>query len=119
MKRGQGRPKSVPSSHRRLLGDFDEDPLSGMANLFDMAMMFAVSLLLVLVTQSSVPELRSQQEEVTMLKNPGKPNMEIIRRKGRKLEHYRMSQQALGGEGERLGVAYRLKTGELVYVPGK
>lgn len=119
MKRGLRSTSGVPSAHRRLLGDFDEDPLSGMANLFDMAMMFAASLLLVLVTQSSLPELRSQQDETTVLKNPGKPNMEIIRRKGRKLEHYRMSQQALDGEGERLGVAYRLKTGELVYVPGK
>jgi len=43
--------------------------------------------------------------------------MEIIRRKGRKLEHYRITPRTLGGEGQRLGTAYRLKTGEVVYVP--
>ena len=54
---------------------------------------------------------------LTILKNPGQPNMEIIRRKGRKLEHYRITPRTLGGEGQRLGTAYRLKTGEVVYVP--
>lgn len=80
-------------------------------------MVFAVALLLALVVHLQLPELLSEQDEVTILKNPGKPNMEIIRRNGKKLEHYRMSRQTLGGEGEKLGTAYRLKTGEVVYVP--
>jgi len=80
-------------------------------------MVFAVALLLALVMHFHLPELLSGRDEVTILKNPGKPNMEIIRREGIKLEHYRMTMQTLGGEGERLGTAYRLKTGEVVYVP--
>jgi len=106
-----------PSAHRRLLASHDDDPLTSVANLFDVAMVFAVALLLALVTHFHLPEFLSGQADVTVLKNPGKPNMEIIRRKGKKLEHYRMSMQTLGGEGERLGTAYRLKTGEVVYVP--
>ncbi len=105
------------SAHRRLLASHDDDPLASVANLFDVAMVFAVALLLALVAHRQLPELLPGQDEVTVLKNPGKSNMEIIHRKGKKLEHYRMSQQTLGGEGEKLGTAYRLKTGEVVYVP--
>lgn len=102
---------------RHLLDSPEDDPLSGVANLFDVAMVFAVALLLALVTYYKLPELLSRNEEITILKNPGKPNMEIIRREGRKLEHYRVTERTLGGEGERLGTAYRLKSGEVVYVP--
>ncbi len=93
--------------------------MSSVANLFDVAMVFAVALLLALVTHFHLPELLSRQEDVTVLKNPGQPKMEVIRRQGKKLEHYRMTKQTLGGEGEKLGTAYRLKTGEVVYVPEK
>ncbi len=105
------------SAHRRLLTSRDDDPLTSVANLFDVAMVFAVALLLALVTHFQLPELLSGQQDITIVKNPGKSNMEIIRRKGLKLEHFRMTTQTLGGEGERLGTAYRLKTGEVVYVP--
>ena len=105
------------SQHRRLLNHHDDDPLSSVANLFDVAMVFAVALLLALVTHFRLPELLSAQADLTILKSPGQPNMEIIRRKGRKLEHYRITRRTLGGEGQRLGTAYRLKTGEVVYVP--
>ena len=107
-----------PLAYRRLLGTSDEeDPLSGVANLFDAMMVFAVGLLLALVTAYSLPELLSEQNEVTLVKNPGQPNMEIIRKKGIKLEKYRMTLKTLGGEGVKLGIAYRLKSGEVVYVP--
>jgi hypothetical protein len=90
--------------------------LTSVANLFDVAMVFAVALLLALVSHFQMTELLSEQD-VTILKNPDQPNMEIIRRKGQELEHYRMSKKTLGGEGEKLGTAYRLQTGEVVYVP--
>lgn len=106
-----------PAAHRRLLASHDDDPLTSVANLFDVAMVFAVALLLALVTRFHLPELLSDQEDVTILKNPGQPNMEVIRRQGERLEHYRMSPHSVGGEGEKLGTAYRLKTGEVVYVP--
>lgn len=43
--------------------------------------------------------------------------MEIIKKKGLKIEKYRATSLELGGEGEKLGTAYRLKSGEVVYVP--
>lgn len=108
---------SRPSAHRRLLEAPDDEPLSGVANLFDAMMVFAVGLLVALVTAYSLPELLSEQNEFTLVKNPGQPNMEIIKKKGIKLEKYRMTLKTLGGEGVKLGTAYRLKSGEVVYVP--
>ena len=105
------------SSHQRLLTSHDDDPLSSVANLFDVAMVFAVALLMAIVVHTNLPEILSENNEYTVVKNPNQPNMEIIHHKGKKLEHYKMTKQTLGGEGEKLGTAYRLKSGEVVYVP--
>ena len=43
--------------------------------------------------------------------------MQRILSRARKLPHYRVSRDELSGEGTRLGTAYRLKSGEVVYVP--
>ena len=67
-----------PSAYRRLLETSDDDPLSGVANLFDVAIVFAVALLLALVTYYSLPELLSEQNEVTLVKNPGQPDMGVF-----------------------------------------
>lgn len=100
-----------------LLEIHEEDPLNGVANLFDVAMVFAVALLIAMVTALKAPELLLSQDEVTILKNPGKDNMEIIRKKGDKLDHYKMSEKQGSGDGERLGICYRLENGEVIYVP--
>ncbi len=102
---------------KKILTETEDDPLAGMANLFDAGMVFAVALLLAMVTYYHLPELLTESDEITLVKNPGAANMEIIRKKGIKLEKYRMTTQSLGGEGERLGMMYRLKTGEVVYIP--
>lgn len=104
-------------AHRRLLELGDEDPLSGMANLFDTGMVFSVALMVSLVSAYKIPELLNPDAEVTVLLNPGTPAMEIIHRKGVEIEHFRASEQFKGGDGERLGTAYRLESGEVVYVP--
>lgn len=109
--------RPAKSRAMRLLERPDEDPLSGVANLFDVAMVFAVALLLAMVTAMKMPELLFAKEDMTIIKNPGKPNMEIIEKRGRKLDRYTMSDHEMGGEGQRLGVCYRIDTGEIVYVP--
>jgi hypothetical protein len=45
--------------------------------------------------------------------------MEVISRKGIELERRRMTSRSAAGDGERLGICYRLKTGEVIYVPEK
>ena len=82
-------------------------------------MVFAVALILAMFSALSVPELLTTQDDVAIVKNPGKSNMEIIMKKGVKIDRYRMTEDQIGGSGQRLGTAYRLPNGEVVYVPEK
>jgi hypothetical protein len=95
----------------------DDDPAAGLLNLFDIWLVFAVSLLLAMLTYYRLPELVTSTGEVTIVKNPGEPDMEVIHKKGQEVETLKMSDNKLSGEGQRLGTAYRLKSGKVVYVP--
>jgi hypothetical protein len=97
----------------------DDDPMSVVSNLFDVAMVFAVALMVALVTRYNMTEMFSQ-EDFTMVKNPGKENMEIITKEGQKINRYTPSEDqsnADGAKGKRVGVAYELENGEIIYVP--
>ena len=66
---------------RRRFTDEEVDPSSLLSNMFDIAMVFALALMVALVTKFNMTEIFSQQD-YTMVKNPGKDNMEIIMKKG-------------------------------------
>ena len=102
-----------------LLDDRDDnDPLSVLTNLFDIAMVFAVALMVALVTRFDMTEIFSQ-EDYTIVKNPGTEQMEIITKKGEVIEKYTPSedQSNSGSRGKRVGTAYQLDNGEIIYVP--
>jgi hypothetical protein len=119
MIRGNRLTSNRPSTYRRLLGALDDNPLTGVANLFDGAIILAVAFLLTLVTSYSIPELLSKRNEVALMKDTSPSKMELIKDKKEaiRLEKYRMTQKTIGGEGVKLGTAYRLKTGEVLCVP--
>ena len=96
----------------------DDDPISSVANLFDVAMVFAVALMVALVTRFNIVEFFTQ-EDFTMVKNPGKENMEIITKKGEEITRYKSNSDVTGDskKGKRVGVAYELENGEIIYVP--
>lgn len=97
----------------------DDDPMSVVSNLFDVAMVFAVALMVALVSRYNMTEMFSQ-EDFTMVKNPGKENMEIITKEGQKINKYTPSQdqsQKSGNRGKKVGIAYELENGEIIYVP--
>ena len=102
----------------RLLHGGDEDPMGTLANLFDVAMVFAVALMVALVTRYNMTELLGT-EDFTMIKNPGKDDMEIITKEGQQIQRYTPSadQESSGRKGRRVGVAYELEGGEIIYVP--
>ena len=105
--------------HRNmLLLQDDGDPLSVVVNLFDVAMVFAVALMVAMVMHMNMTEVFSQ-EDFTIVKNPGKDNMEIIQKKGRQIETYKATGQTQQGgtRGRRLGTAYQLEDGQIIYVP--
>jgi len=88
-------------------------------NLFDASLVLVVALILALASADSVAEItaRVSAKDVTIVTNPGKPDMEMIIKRGHKIERLRASDQRGRGRGEKLGTAYRLETGEVVYVP--
>ena len=97
----------------------DSDPMSVVSNLFDVAMVFAVALMVALVTRYNMTEMFSQ-EDFTMVKNPGKENMEIITKEGQKINRYTPSEDQVvisGKKGKKVGIAYELDNGEIIYVP--
>lgn len=115
---GAGKAGSRVAPHyRRLLHAPEEDPLGSVANLFDVAMVFAVALVLALFASLSIPELLTAHDDLTIVRNAGKPDMEIITKKGVRIDRFRATSEQLGGNGRRLGVAYQLAGGEVVYVP--
>ncbi|MBO8454616.1 MAG: DUF2149 domain-containing protein [Bacteroidetes bacterium] len=105
---------------RRLIGkEEDNDPMSVVGNLFDVAMVFAVALMVALVTRYDMTEMFSK-EDFTIVKNPGQENMEIITKEGERISRYTPSENqddASGRRGRRVGVAYELEDGEIIYVP--
>ncbi|MCM1313573.1 MAG: DUF2149 domain-containing protein [Bacteroides sp.] len=97
----------------------DGDPMSVVSNLFDVAMVFAVALMVALVSRYNMTEMFSQ-EDFTMVKNPGKENMEIITKEGQKINRYTPSESQdnqSGKRGKKVGIAYELDNGEIIYVP--
>ena len=104
--------------NRLLHADGDVDPMSTVANLFDVAMVFAVALMVALVARFNLSEIFSK-EDFTMVKNPGKADMEIITREAGQIKRYKPSenQETDGRRGRRVGIAYELESGEIIYVP--
>ncbi|MDR2947781.1 MAG: DUF2149 domain-containing protein [Prevotella sp.] len=96
----------------------DTDPLSVIVNLFDVAMVFAVALMVAMVMHMNMTEVFTQ-EDYTIVKNPGKDNMEIITKEGNKIEKYTPSQDQSSSQkkGKKVGIAYELENGEIIYVP--
>lgn len=105
---------------RRLLRkDEDNDPMSVVGNLFDVAMVFAVALMVALVSRYNMTEMFSK-DDFTMVKNPGKENMEIITKEGDRINRYTPSENQdskNGKKGKKIGIAYELENGEIIYVP--
>jgi hypothetical protein len=92
--------------------------MSLVSNLFDVAMVFAVALMVALVTKFNMTEVFSR-DDYTIVKNPGTDKMEIITKQGEKITKYSAGdeQQSAGQKGRKVGVAYELETGEIIYVP--
>lgn len=96
----------------------DDDPMSVVSNLFDVAMVFALALMVALVSRYNMTEMFSK-DNFTMVKNPGKENMEIITKDGEKINRYTPSenQSKSGKRGRKVGIAYEMENGEIIYVP--
>ena len=93
------------------------DPMSGVINLFDAAVVFIAALLLALLTVFDAKELFSPDSRLTIAKQNDRNEMTIIRKQGRRIQAVKMTREEAQGRGVRLGTAYRLEDGTMVYVP--
>ena len=102
----------------RSVGRRDADePLTGVANLFDVAMVFALGLMVVIPMYYNLQELLKPQD-VTIVKNPGQKDMAIIVKHGKKIERLNMTNQTVQAEiiGEWARI-YETKRGGKILVP--
>lgn len=96
-----------------------EEPLNGVANLFDAALVFIVALLLSLMSTFRVLDLFNPETEMTIMKKV-QDQWQIITKKGNEVKVQKITDRTAGGdEGVELGTAYRLKDGRVIYIPGE
>jgi hypothetical protein len=93
---------------RRWEEQLDDDPAAGLLNLFDVWIAFAAALLLAFASYRAA-ESASPRPDAASAARPDEKSMPI--------DSFKVSDDRLHGEGERLGTAYRLTSGEVVYVP--
>jgi hypothetical protein len=108
------------SSRAKAFGDQafrDDDPMTGVANLFDIGLVFIVGLLMTLFSAYRLQDLFDQTSEMTIMKQKASGEMEIITKQGTKIKATKVTREKAKGMGNRLGVAYRLEDGSMVYVP--
>lgn len=94
-----------------------EDPISGVANLFDASIVFIVSMMIALFMAYNMIDLLDPKSEMTITKKTPDGKIEIITKKGREIKAKRVTDKEVSGEGTRLGTAYQLKDGKVIYVP--
>ena len=95
----------------------EEDPLAGIANLFDVSVVFIVGLMITLFSVYRIGDLVDAQSEVTLVKTNAAGEREIIVKKGPQITAYKVTGKTAAGDGKRLGTAYRLANGQIIYVP--
>lgn len=95
----------------------EEDPLAGIANLFDVSVVFIVGLMISLFSVYRLGDLVNPDSEVTLVLTNAQGEQQIITKKGKKIEAYKITSESMSGNGERLGIAYRLANGQIIYVP--
>lgn len=94
-----------------------EDPTAGLVNLFDISVAFISGLILMIFTWMNLNALLRPDTEVTVVQRAPSGEMEVLVKKGRRITAHRVTKRQLTGNGTRLGVAYQLEDGRVVYVP--
>jgi len=104
---------------RRRIGTADRngDPLDGIVNLFNVALVLAVGFLVAALSAAGLSGLLTNQN-MTIVTNPGTPQMQVIVKKGDQIEKLDMANGAqVQGLGTLIGSFYKLADGTVVYVP--
>ena len=98
------------------LGDTHGDPMEAMGNLFDVAILIGVGFMVVALSGFGLKELLSK-EDVTIVKNPGTDQMEIITKENGELKTLKRTEKQAQGKGQPIGTVYKLEDGRTVWIP--
>jgi hypothetical protein len=93
-----------------------DDPLAAVANLFDLGFVLAISFMVSLIMALNSLSLTDPNAKVTIT-TERKDGMQIMVKEGNKTTIRRLTKNIGAGDGERLGVAYKLEDGTVIYVP--
>ncbi len=110
-------PKKSHQGLGLLRGAADDDPLAGVANLFDTGIVFALGFLVALVSALNLLAMFEPDSKVTITSEKADGSLEVVVKDGQKTTVRRVTKQVGSGDGTRLGVAYRLEDGTVIYVP--
>lgn len=106
----------IQRRRRRLLPDRGGDPMESMGNLFDVAILIGVGFLIVSLSAFGLQELVSG-EDVTIVKDPGTADMEIITKTEGEIERLTRTDDVAEGRGYAIGTVFRLDDGSVIWVP--
>lgn len=95
----------------------DDDPISGVAQLFDVSIAFIVAVIAALFTLLSSQQLLSEDSEWTITRKDKQGNIEMIEKKDNRIIKKKVTDAKATGNGVRLGTAYELEDGQVIYVP--
>ena len=84
---------------------------------YAVSLVIAVVIGMLMIAVVNNPINPFMQDKITVIRNEGKPDMEIITKEGQKVTRFKASGASGAGDGEKAGTAYRMKDGTMVYVP--
>lgn len=95
----------------------DMDPLAGIANLFDASIVLIVSMMIALFMTYNMLEMFDPESRITITKQNKEGEIEIVTKEGTEVKVQKSTDSQLSGAGVRLGTAFQLEDGRVVYVP--
>ncbi|MDR2350838.1 MAG: DUF2149 domain-containing protein [Deltaproteobacteria bacterium] len=107
-RRSLGADTSVPEA---------DDPMLAVINLIDIFLVFIVAVLISFLSAMGLQDLLDKNSEVSVVKRSADGEMTLITKKAEKIEAVKITRSEAEGKGTRLGVAYRLEDGTMVYMP--
>ena len=90
-----------------------------MANLFDVSVVFIVALFFALFMAYSTLDLFNPDSELIITKTMPNGEIQIITKKGKEVKIEKVTETSGSGKGVKLGTAYKLENGKVIYIPEK
>jgi hypothetical protein len=94
-----------------------DDPMLAVINLIDIFLVFIVAVLISFLSAMGLGDLLSESGQVTVVAESSEGELTVVTKKSNRLEATKVTRTEAEGRGVRLGVAYRLEDGTMVYLP--